>query len=89
MKKFISALAVCMLLCSIFTGCAQKPATGDAFTYWVENSNPVSALKEYVETVTDEKSADFIPVEDRIAVFDLDKMCLIIGAVDATSLVQP
>ena len=72
MKKFISALAVCMLLCSIFTGCAQKPATGDAFTYWVENSNPVSALKEYVETVTDEKSADFIPVEDRIAVFDLD-----------------
>jgi phosphoserine phosphatase len=32
----------------------------------------LAALKEYVEDVTDPRSANFIPVEDRIATFDMD-----------------
>ena len=32
----------------------------------------LAALKEYVEDVTDPRSAHFIPVEDRIATFDMD-----------------
>ena len=72
MKKLISLLAVCALLCGLSTGCAQKAVKGVDFTNWVDGSQPVSALKAYVKTVTDEKSKDFIPVEDRIAVFDLD-----------------
>ena len=72
MKKLMSLLVVCGVICGIATGCTLKPATEASFTNWVDGSEPVAALKAYVETVTDEKSSDFIPVEDRIAVFDLD-----------------
>ena len=58
-----------MILFCIITGCAQKEYE---FTNWVDNSKPITALKEYVKTVTDEKSDNFIPQVDRIAVFDLD-----------------
>ena len=72
LKKTVSLLMVCMLLCGIFTGCAEKPTNDESFTAWVDDSEPIAALKEYVEDVTNEKSKNFIPVEDRIAVFDLD-----------------
>ena len=72
MKKRILLLTICMVVCGIIAGCAQKTANEGTFTKWVDNSKPISALKEYVETVTDEKSENFIPAEDRIAVFDLD-----------------
>ena len=42
------------------------------FKYWSKNAEPVTALKNYVKDVTNKRSANFIPVEDRIAVFDLD-----------------
>ena len=41
-------------------------------TYWAEGSAAAESLKEYVADVTDPDSKDFIPVEDRIAVFDMD-----------------
>ena len=44
------------MICSIICGCAQKPANEDIFNNWVDGAEPVSALKEYVETVTDDKS---------------------------------
>jgi hypothetical protein len=72
MKKTVSLFVVCIMLCSIFGGCAQNPSNEDSFTAWVDDSEPVAALREYVEDVTNEKSKNFIPVEDRIAVFDLD-----------------
>lgn len=40
--------------------------------YWTEGSSAAASITEYVNKVTDENSDDFIPVEDRIAVFDLD-----------------
>ena len=40
--------------------------------YWTEGSRAAARLNEYLLAVTDEASADYIPVEDRIAVFDLD-----------------
>ena len=40
--------------------------------YWSEGSKAASSITEYVERVTDENSDSYIPVEDRIAVFDLD-----------------
>ncbi len=40
--------------------------------YWTEGSGAAASIREYVERVTDEDSDAFIPVEDRIAVFDLD-----------------
>ena len=72
MKKIVSILIVCVMLCGIFTGCAQTPNNEESFTTWVDGSTPIAELKEYVDDVTNEKSKNFIPVEDRIAVFDLD-----------------
>ena len=40
--------------------------------YWTEGSAAAESLNDYLRAVTDEKSPDFIPVDERIAVFDLD-----------------
>ena len=39
---------------------------------WTDSAKAKNELISYIEAITDEKSADFIPVSDRIAVFDLD-----------------
>ena len=40
--------------------------------YWAEGSEAAQKINDYLLTVTDETSSDYIPEEDRIAVFDLD-----------------
>ena len=41
--------------------------------YWTDGSAAAQSLRDYVTKVTDEANADsFIPVKDRIAVFDMD-----------------
>ena len=45
---------------------------GSNFKYWNEDSPLLKELKAYIKDVTDEKSKNFIPVADRIAVSDLD-----------------
>ena len=40
--------------------------------FWTEGSEAAESINEYLLAVTDTDSPDFIPVEDRIAVFDLD-----------------
>ena len=42
------------------------------FTEWNDDAPALSVLVDYVDAVTDESSADFIPPADRIAVFDMD-----------------
>ena len=42
------------------------------FKYWAKDSAAKQKLIEYVADVTNKKSKNFIPVEDRIAVFDVD-----------------
>ena len=44
----------------------------DLFAEWNPDAPALHALIDYVEAVTDEASADYIPAEDRIAVFDMD-----------------
>ena len=39
---------------------------------WSEDARAKNELEAFIKTVTDENSPDFIPVEDRVAVFDLD-----------------
>ncbi|MCR5094437.1 MAG: haloacid dehalogenase-like hydrolase [Lachnospiraceae bacterium] len=53
------------------TGSAAK-ITGAGLEYWSEDSKAAASITDYVERVTDPSSGDFIPVEDRIAVFDMD-----------------
>ena len=40
--------------------------------YWTAGSVAAASLRSYVAAVTDEASKQYIPVKDRIAVFDLD-----------------
>ena len=43
-----------------------------ALSLWTDSAPLKTQLTEYMKDITDESSADFIPVENRIAVFDLD-----------------
>jgi len=51
---------------------ADEEGELDEFTEWNPEAPALKALIEYVEAVTDETSGDYIPVADRIAVFDMD-----------------
>ncbi|MBQ9478918.1 MAG: haloacid dehalogenase-like hydrolase [Selenomonadaceae bacterium] len=42
------------------------------FKYWEKDSTAKAALIDYVKDVTNPKSKNFIPIDDRIAVFDVD-----------------
>ena len=44
----------------------------DALSLWTDDAPLKAELTAYIAAVTDENSADFIPVENRIAVFDMD-----------------
>ena len=67
MKKIVLLLLPTLLL---FSGC-KNSTRKEYFKSWNECSS-LNALKEYVEDVTDKKSKNYIPVEDRIATFDMD-----------------
>ena len=72
MKK-LSALVMAILLA--LTGAADLASAETAvepFSLWNPDAAAVNALEEYLAAVTDELSPDYIPVRDRIAVFDLD-----------------
>lgn len=49
-----------------------EAAVVDPLSLWNENAPAKKALVSYIETVTDENSVDYIPIENRIAVFDMD-----------------
>ena len=52
---------------------SSAPGSASLSTYWSEGSTASQSLTDYVAKVTDPKNtADFIPVKDRIAVFDMD-----------------
>lgn len=44
----------------------------DALSLWTDSAPLKAELTDYMKAVTDKDSKDFIPVEDRIAVFDMD-----------------
>lgn len=51
---------------------AVAEKTEDALSLWTESAPLKKQLTEYMNTITDKNSSDFIPVENRIAVFDMD-----------------
>ena len=66
-------LLVCILAAGLVIGCmASMKNRQNDFQYWEEDAESLKALKEYVSDVTREGSKNFIPKEDRIAVFDMD-----------------
>ena len=73
MKKTMAALMTLVLaLCMVCVLPAAAEEGEEAFAEWNSEAPALKALIEYVETVTDESSPDYIPPADRIAVFDMD-----------------
>ena len=68
MKKLNLVLFASVLL---LTGCTHQ-LKKDNLSLWNNTAPAKQALVGYIKTVTDKKSPDFIPMENRIAVFDLD-----------------
>ena len=51
---------------------AIKVETAKDFKYWNENSPTLQKIINFVEDATNPTSENFIPIEDRIATFDMD-----------------
>ena len=75
MKKRMTFSIICVVTVGLLAvGCASTPSSKNAnpLSLWNDNAPAKKALVAYVEAVTKKGSADFIPVEDRIATFDMD-----------------
>lgn len=81
--KFLLSIGVlfAIIVGSAFTADAMSRAdiakikvgrSGHNFKYWQKNSVAKAKLIKYVRAITDRDNAAYIPVDDRIAVFDLD-----------------
>ena len=73
------ALAVIVVLYALGVGWKQeeeKEEEGKNYesilSLWESNSSVIAKLIPYIKSITNKNNKDFIPVEDRIAVFDLD-----------------
>ena len=80
-KKILSAIFAGLMALNIF-GDVQAASRAEIaaikvtkpadFKYWNANSPVKKQVVDYVKDVTNKRSKNFIPVEDRIAVFDMD-----------------
>ena len=72
MKNTKRIIALIIVIVTVFAvaGCGAKTEKA-SLTLWNE-CDALTSLKAYVADVTDEKSENFIPKQDRIAVFDMD-----------------
>ena len=78
--RITAIIAICALLTvsvlfafGVGTKRSEPAINGtDALSLWNEGTGARDHLIDYVSTVTEEGGADCIPVEDRIAVFDMD-----------------
>ena len=77
-KNMIWMLAAILFACSpVMMSCGssedtvQTPVKKEYFTHW-NSCEALTALKQYVEEVTNPQSAKYIKPDDRIATFDMD-----------------
>ena len=71
MKKKILLIILAIFTCVLFGCKSGKKNSEFKFELW-NDCNAIKELTEYVEDVTNPNSKNFIPVEDRIATFDMD-----------------
>lgn len=80
-KKILAAIAAGLIAFGSFNAVDAMPRDQIAaiqvkkakdFKFWTKDAVAKQKLVEYVTDVTDKKSKNFIPVEDRLAVFDMD-----------------
>ncbi len=66
-------LVIAVMHCVPFSGTAAEPVRdGSILAHWTDDAKAKQELISFVEAAVDENSAGYIPVENRIAVFDLD-----------------
>ncbi len=71
MKKLLNLiLAAALLLTALIPASAQTAS--DPLSLWTEDAVAKEMLVTYMEAITDENGEDYIPIIDRVAVFDLD-----------------
>ena len=72
------AFLLVVMIMMVFSVACQKKQEGSSGTgenrlsSWTENAKAKKELMDYLAVISDEGSGKFIPVADRIAVFDLD-----------------
>lgn len=75
-RRVLAFIMAAVMLVMVFAGCSKvgnkKETTEEVFASWHQDAASLQTLIDYVEDVTDEKSENFIPVENRIATFDMD-----------------
>ena len=76
-KRFTAWIVALLVIVGALNICAAEAGnSGDQAAlvseYWTDGSPAAASLNDYLTAVTDAASPDYIPVEDRIAVFDLD-----------------
>ncbi len=78
-RKLCMALSLLLVLALLLPGCAPKENNADpaksadaALSLWNADAASKKAFVDYIAAVTEEGGKDYIPVENRIAVFDLD-----------------
>jgi len=67
-RSTLKLFIICVLLCCACSAAAQK---GDPLPSW-NNTAPKKAVISFVQRVTTPNTSDFVPVAERIAVFDND-----------------
>ena len=72
MKKLSALLMAILLALAGAAVPAFAETAGEPLSLWNPDAAALNTLNEYLAAVTDEASPDYIPVKDRIAVFDLD-----------------
>lgn len=70
-KKILSLILILITVSMVLLSCVGK-SNDNYFSYWNDDSKVVAELKSYVKSATDKSSKDFVPIDDRIAVFDMD-----------------
>ena len=53
-------------------GKTAEERAAEILTYWTDEAKLKTELPAYMNAITDPSSPDFIPIDDRIAVFDMD-----------------
>ncbi|MBR2185762.1 MAG: haloacid dehalogenase-like hydrolase [Lachnospiraceae bacterium] len=72
MRKTVALLLSFVMALSLTACGSMGKASDKALPHWDPEAPAMKSITEFVTAAVDEKSEGFIPVEDRIAVFDMD-----------------
>ena len=72
LKMFMVAAICAVTLLGTNSATLTAEAKGYELSYWTDSAPAKTQLQSYMAQITNKNSKDYIPVSDRIAVFDLD-----------------